>query len=201
MNATKARTGDRCRASVVSIGRVNLLGVQVMARALLNCAEHERRSSLGLGAITDPALLDRLLGLPVGYPCRDPALWAETSAAAPGIAARGADGCTVTRLLEPPLVVDDVIVPAPRGRELGAVQDASLFASFTRRWAQAQTAAIPDTAVLEAKLCGVGLLSSHGRVILPAEPPTSATADGWTWLLAEKAYRRWLRQTAAERRR
>ena len=199
MNATRARAGDRLRDLVVSIGPVNLLGVRVTVRALLNCAEHERRSVLGLGAVTDPALLDRLLGLPARYPCRDAALWAETSAAATGIVDRGADGCTVTRLLEPPLVVDDVIVPAPRGRELRAVQDASLFASFTRRWAQAQRAAIPDTAVLEAKLCGVGLLSSHGRVILPAEPPTSATADGWTWLLAEKAYRRWLRQTTAER--
>jgi hypothetical protein len=94
--------------------------------------------------------------------------------------------------------VDDVIVPAPRGRELAAVQDASLFASFTRRWALAQRAAIPDPAVLEAKFCGVGLLAAHSRVILPAEPPTSATADGWTWLLAEKAYRRWLRLATAE---
>ena len=36
-------------------------------------------------------------------------MWAETSAAAPGIVDRGADGCTVVRLLEPPLVVDDLI--------------------------------------------------------------------------------------------
>ena len=137
MNATRARTGDRLRDPVVSIGRVNLLGVQVTARAPLNCAEHERSSVLGLGAVTDPALLDMLLGLPTGYPCRDPALWAETSVAATGLVDRGADGCTVRRLLEPPLVVDDVIVPALRGRELQAVQDASLFASFTSRWTQA----------------------------------------------------------------
>ena len=176
MNATRARTGDRLRDPVVTIGRVNLLGVQVTARALLNCAEHERSSVLGLGAVTHPALLDMLLALPTGYPCRDPALWAETSVAATGLVDRGADGCTVRRLLEPPLVVDDVIVPALRGREL---QAASLLASFTSRWTQARGAAIPDAAVLEAKLCGVGLLSSHGRVILPAEPFTSATADGW----------------------
>ncbi len=201
MSATRARTGDRRRGSVVSIGRVNLLGVQVTARALLNCAERERRSVLGLGAVTDPVLLDRLLGLPTRYLRRDLGLWAETSAAAPGIVDHGADRCTVTRLLEPPLVVDDVIVPAPRGRELGVVQDASLFAGFTRRWAQAQRSAIPDTAVLEAKLCGVGLLAPHGRVILPAGPPTSATADGWRWLLADKAYLRWLRQATAQRRR
>ena len=58
---------------MVSIERVNLLGVQVTARALLNCAEHERSSVLGLGAVTDPALLDMLLALPTRYPCRDPA--------------------------------------------------------------------------------------------------------------------------------
>ena len=195
----KSQDGDRYRNLAVSVEQVNLLGVRVTARALLNCAEHERRSSLGLGAVTDPGLLDRLLGLPVRYPCGDPALWAETSAAAPGIVDHGADGCEVTRLLEPPLVVADVIVPAPRGQELGAVQDASLFASFTRRWAQTQGSVIQDTAVLEAKLCGVGLLTCHGRVILPAEPLASATADGWTWLLAEKAYRRWLRQATAAR--
>ena len=97
MNATRARTGDRLRDSVVSIGRVNLLGVQVTARALLNCAEHERRSVLGLGAVTDPALLDRLLGLPVGtravtracgrrHQPRLPASWtaAPTGARSPG---------------------------------------------------------------------------------------------------------------------
>jgi len=49
MNATRARTDDRFQNSVVSIERVNLLGVQVTACALLNCAEHQRRSSLGLG--------------------------------------------------------------------------------------------------------------------------------------------------------
>jgi len=59
---------------------------------LLNCAEQERRSSLGLGAITDPALLDRLRGLPVECPCRDPALWAETSATDTGVVDHGANG-------------------------------------------------------------------------------------------------------------
>jgi hypothetical protein len=47
---------------------VTLLGVQATARALENCAEHDRRSALGLGAVTDPALLDRFLGLPVRGP-------------------------------------------------------------------------------------------------------------------------------------
>jgi hypothetical protein len=112
-----------------------------------------------------------------------------------GIVHRGDAGCTVVRLLEQPLVIDGVIVPGERGRELRAVQDASLFAGFTRRWVQTRRVAIADTVILEAKLCGVGLLGPRGQVVLPAEPPTITTIDGWTWLLAEKAYGRWLKQT------
>ena len=199
MRTTRARTGERPRDLAVWVGPVNLLGVQVSARALLNSAEHERRSALGLGPVTDPALLDCLLALPTRRPAYDPVLWAETSALPGGIVDHGDDECTVTRLLEPSLVVDDVIVPGAHGRVLRAVQDASLFAGFTRRWVWLEGTAGPDTAVLEAKLCGVGLVSPHGRVILSAEPPTLTTADGWTWLLAEKTYRRWLRQTGTGR--
>jgi hypothetical protein len=111
-----------------------------------------------------------------------------------GIVDRGDPGSTVVRLLEQPLAIDDVILLGERGRELGAVQDASLFAGFTRRWVQTRRVAIPDTVILEAKLCGVGLLGPRGRVVLSVEPPALITTDGWTWLLAEKAYRRWLRQ-------
>ena len=130
-----------------------------------------------MGTVTDPALLDRLLGLPIGYPYRDLAMWAETSAAAPGIVDRGADGCTVTRLLEPPLVVHDLIVPAPRGWELGAVQDARLFASFTRRWAQAHEAAIPDTAVL--KRSSAGWACRPRMVASSCQPSRSVGNSGW----------------------
>ena len=35
-----------------------------------------------------------------------------------------------------PLAIDDVKLLGERGRELGAVHNASLFAGFTRRWVQ-----------------------------------------------------------------
>ena len=46
--------------------------------------------------------------------------------------------------------------------------------------------------MLEAKLCGVGILDLCRKVLLPAEKPAALTKDGWSWLQEEKAYRRWL---------
>jgi hypothetical protein len=186
---------DRPQDEVIPVGPVNLLGTRVTAQVRLNRSEVGRRNAAGVGPVTDPALLECLHGLPLRRPVCDPALWAETSGLPDGVVDRGDVGCTVVRLLERPLVIDDVILPGERGRELRAVQDVSLFAGFTRRWVQARRVAIPDTVILEAKLSGVGLLGPRGQVVLPAEPPTITTIDRWAWLLAEKAYGRWLKQT------
>ena len=87
----------------------------------------------------------------------------------------------------------DRLLDLPAAGELHAVQDASLFAGFTRRWVAAVHRRIPQEALLEAKLCGVGLLDPQRRVtLLPADEPADLTADGWSWLLQEKTYRRWL---------
>jgi hypothetical protein len=166
----------------------------VTARAVLNRGEHERRRLLGIAAFTDPDLLGRLLELPVGRSVLDPVVWAETAGQPAGVVVRGDDGHTVKRLLEPALLVDEVIVPVPRGREARAIQDASLFASFTSRWVTVDAHDVPDATVMEAKLCGVGLIDREGQVIIPAEPPTSGAVDGWAWLLWEKTYRRWLKE-------
>ncbi|HEV2259126.1 MAG TPA: hypothetical protein VGS06_38920 [Streptosporangiaceae bacterium] len=170
-----------------TVAGVMLLGVRVTAHAALNLAEHRRREAAGMAAVIDPALLDRLLDLPAGVPVIDPAWWARQL---PGILERDPDGVSVTRRLESPLSITDVVVHAAAGRELRAVQDASLFAGFTRRWAAADR--IPDGVLLEAKLCGVGILGTGPGVVLPAEKPVAPTRDGWSWLLEEKTYRRWL---------
>jgi hypothetical protein len=167
-----------------------LLGVRVTAHAVVNLAEHHRREAAGMTAVLDPALLDRLLDLPAGVPVIDPAGWAEMAGQPPGILERDSDGVSVTRRLESPLSIADVVVCAAAGRELRAVQDASLFAGFTRRWVAADR--VPDAVLLEAKLCGVGILGTGPRVVLPAEKPVTQTRDGWSWLLEEKTYRRWL---------
>jgi hypothetical protein len=208
-----------------SVAGVMLLGVRVTAHAVLNLAEHGRRAAAGLGAVIDPALLDRLLDLPAAAAVIDPALLDRlldlpAGAAAvidpalldlpagvpvpagladqwPGILARDPDGVSVTRRLESPLSITDVVIQAAARRELRAVQDASLFAGFTRRWVAADR--VPDAVLLEAKLCGVGILAAGDQVVLPAAKPAALTRDGWSWLLEEKVYRRWLGERARVR--
>jgi hypothetical protein len=169
-----------------------LLGVRVTAYTVINLAEHRRRAAAGMGAVTSPALLDRLLDLPAAVAVTDPVLWAEMADQPRGILERGQDGASVTRRLESPLTIADVVVRAASGRELRAVQDASLFAGFTRRWVAAARGRVPDAAMLEAKLCGVGVVDPGHRVLLAAEKPVALTRDGWSWLLEEKAYGYWL---------
>ena len=176
--------------SLQSASGVMLLGVRVTAHAAVNLAEHRRREAAGMAAVIDPALLDRLLDLPAGVPVIDPAGWAEMAGQPPGILERDPDGVSVTRRLEAPLSIADVVIHAAAGRELRAVQDASLFAGFTRRWVAADR--VPDAVLLEAKLCGVGILDAGYEVLLPAAKPVALTRDGWSWLLEEKVYRRWL---------
>ena len=179
----------------VSVG-VMLLGVRVTAYAIMNIAEHQRRETAGLGAVINPALLDRLMDLPIGMSVTDPVAWAEMADQPRGVAERHEDGARVTRRLESPLTITDVMVGAATGQELRAVQDASLFAGFTRRWIAAAPSRIPDAAMLEAQLCGVGIIDQHRRQLRPAEKPEGLTRDGWSWLLEEKTYRRWLTRRA-----
>jgi hypothetical protein len=173
---------------------VSLLGARVTAYARLSTSEHERRIHVGLGAVVDPALLDRLMDLPAAVPVADVVVWAEMGNQPSSVVERGEDGATVVRMLRPPLMIDDVVLTAVPGRELRTVQDASLFACFTRRWVAVRRDSVPDSVVLEARLCGVGILDSRGSVLLAGETPATLTLDGWAWLLQEKTYRRWLSQ-------
>ena len=180
---------------------VMLLGVRVTAYAIINVAEHQRRETAGMGAVINPALLDRLMDLPIGISVTDPVAWAEMADQSRGVAERHEDGARITRRLESPLTITDVMVSATTGQELRAVQDASLFAGFTRRWIAATPSRIPDAAMLEAKLCGVGIVDQRRRQLLPAEKPDGLTRDGWSWLLEEKTYRRWLIRRAGNHER
>jgi len=175
---------------------VMLLGVRVTAYGIINIAEHQRRETAGMGAVINPALLDRLMDLPIGISVTDPVAWAEMADQPRGVVERHEDSAGITRRLESPLTITDVIVGAAAGKELRAVQDASLFAGFTRRWIAATPSRIPDAAMLEAKLCGVGIVDQRRRLLLPAEKPEGLTRDGWSWLLEEKTYRRWLTRRA-----
>lgn len=194
--------GQVVAGAVLPVGQVVsgvvLLGVRVTAYALINVGEHRRREAAGMGAVTRPALLDRLLDLPAGAPVIDPVVWADMAGQPPGILDRGDDGASVTRWLESPLTIADVVVQAASGRVLRAVQEASLFAGFSRRWVAAG-GRVADTTLLEAKLCGVGLVDPDRRVLLAASRPAGLVRDGWSWLLEEQVYRRWLRPRLGDR--
>jgi hypothetical protein len=179
--------------------RVMLLGVRVTAYAVINVAEHRRREMAGMGAVVNPGLLDRLMDLPMGISVSDPAVWAEMADQPCGVIERHEDGVRVTRRLESPLVITDVVVDRVLGKELRAVQDASLFAGFTRRWISVMSGRIPDAAVLEAKLCGVGIVDQRRGQLLASEKPPGLTRNGWSWLLEEKTYRSWLTRRAGSR--
>src|SRR6185437_7096671 len=83
--------------------RVMLLGVRVTACAVINVAEHRRRGIAGMGAVINPALLDRLMDLPTGIPVTDPVVWAEMADQPNGVIERLEGGVRVTRRLESPL--------------------------------------------------------------------------------------------------
>jgi hypothetical protein len=161
--------------------QVMLLGVRVTAYVIINIAEYRRRETAGVGAIINPALLDRLMDLPIGISVTDQVMAAEMTDQPRGVAERHEDGIRITRRLESPLTITDVVVNAITGKELSAVQDASLFAGVTRRWIAATPSRIPDAAMLEAKLCGVGIIDQHGKQLLTAEKPQGLTRDGWAW--------------------
>jgi len=174
---------------------VSLLGMCVTAVAIIDAAEHDRRLASQCGAVTDPALLNCLLGLPLGASVPDLVAWAETADQPPGVIGRDTDGITVTRRLTAALAIEDVLVAAPVGRELRAVQDVSLFARFARRWVVTTKHRMPEPILLEAKLCGVGILGPSGA-LLASETPVTREMDAWDWMLREKVYRRWLSQSA-----
>src|ERR1019366_1189256 len=94
---------------------VILLGVRVTAYAVINVAEHSRREAAGLGAVINPALLDRLLDLPVDMSVNDPVMWTEMADQPPGILERSQDGTRITRRLESPLAITGVVVKAAPG--------------------------------------------------------------------------------------
>jgi hypothetical protein len=91
-----------------------LLGVRVTAYTVINIAEHRRREIAGMGAVINPALLDRLMDLPAGTWVTDPVVWAEMTNQPRGVVERHEDGARITRRLESPLTITDVVVVRAR---------------------------------------------------------------------------------------
>src|SRR5580704_12582346 len=117
MHLADVASSPAAMTSQQAVAGVMLLGVRVTAYAVVNLAEHHRREAAGMAAVIDPALLDRLLDLPAGVPVIDPVWWAEMAGQPPGILIRDPDGVGVTRRLESPLSITDVVIQAAAGRE------------------------------------------------------------------------------------
>ena len=96
---------------------VMLLGVRVTAYAIINTAEHQRRETAAMGAVINPALLDRLMDLPIGISVTDPVAWAEMADQPRAVAELHEDGARIIRRLESPLTIAGVIVDAATGKE------------------------------------------------------------------------------------
>jgi hypothetical protein len=157
-----------------------LLGTTVSAAATVDLAEHDRRREIGVGGVQNPLLLEALINSQGREPtCRHPCL-------------AGPD-----RALRPVASLDAVVVSTQPGSELNAVHAASLFASYTYRWVELAPEGVNDVVELEARFCGVGLVSARDGVAVHAQPPTEWRFDQWLWTLQEKVYEQWLVESRA----
>ncbi|ADP83792.1 hypothetical protein FraEuI1c_5808 [Pseudofrankia inefficax] len=173
--------------------RVELDGRLVDAVFHLAAEEHARRVRVGLGAMCYPRLLRRLADLSNGMAPLDPGLLAETSLLPDGVVEwSGLRGPVL--LLEPPLVLDAVVVPAVGRAQTRHVRVADRFAPYAPRWVISGDQRVDAAVLVAASVGGVGLVARwpEPEVIASAAPATGRTLPGQAWLLAEQAYGAWL---------
>ncbi len=155
-------------------------------------AEHERRSAVGLRALTDLGLLGRLLALPLGELVR----WDDLS---PDDARRfttapyGTIECSpdgVRRLLCYPVSVPLVLVRSSSWRR--GLQRASAFEPFAQRVLILEgNHQDLDSLAWEADVLGVGVWvkdASRLREVVPPAPWQQQFAKGAGWRFRERAY-------------
>ncbi|OHV29933.1 hypothetical protein BCD49_35095 [Pseudofrankia sp. EUN1h] len=176
--------------------RIELDGRVVDAVFRLDVGEHERRARFDLGAMSYPRLLRRLEGMPAGVLVEDPVLAAETNLLPDGVVAWSSSG--VGRLVEPPLTLDAVVVPALRTAQTRHIRVAERFAPYTSRWVVSGDPRIDPAVFVAASIHGVGLAVRRPEVDVVAEaaPPAGRTRPGHAWLLAEQVYGAWLAAVA-----
>jgi hypothetical protein len=172
---------------------VMLLGHNVLAAARLNLPEHERRAAVGLGALPNPSLLDRLLETPTGEPVRDPILCAEMSAQPAGVVEVD-DDLGVRRLAMPPLRIEAVAVLARRPGDHRNLRAAYLFRYYCRRWVILPHKRPTPGILVAASVWEIGLAGRgpEPEIIVDAHPPRAPGMPEWAWCLAEEVYAAWL---------
>jgi hypothetical protein len=166
-------------------------------------AEIARRSEMTLGAITDRAVLDAMMGLPVGIPIAAgcvPQREHRQLARAP----RGAvdhDGGHLVRRAVAPVAVSFAVVRARRWPQ-GLVA-AGRFAPFCARAVVLPAAPVDlDQASVQAAFWGVGLAVAAGeavRVLAEPEPYVRHRHSAGQWRFAEEIHRQITEATAIAR--
>ncbi|MBL7495546.1 hypothetical protein I6A81_04560 [Frankia sp. CN7] len=181
--------------------RVLLDGRLVDAVFRVEAGEHARRARFGLRALCYPHLLRRLERLPSGVLVGDPVPWVETCPLPEGVVERSAAG--IGRLLEPPVVLDAVVVPAVGPAQTRHVWVADRFAPHARRWVVSGDRRVDAAVLVAAAVRGVGLVTRWPgpEVVTAADSPAGRPTAGTAWLLAEQTYGAWLAAGARSRRR
>lgn len=167
-------------------------GPRALATFRLDTGEDRRRRLVGLGGLTDLALLDSLLSLPIGLPVPVGRLGAgalgDLRRAPDGVVRQTSEG--VVRLARPPLALERIIVRAGRDWRR-ALRRAC---EFGRRVERVIDVLEPprdlDELRLHASYYGVGVLSDGERLVDPEPVPRRHTAVRWRF--AERVYERLL---------
>lgn len=154
--------------------------------------EVERRSALGVGAITDYDIVRALMGLPEGLPVDVGSLDASAIFAMDDMLDIGAveivDG-SVYRLAIPPV---ELVGFTKVARQWSDVQEATLLCTHGPRYVVASRAIARRTLREIDPEVGVAICEGQECRIL-RRPGTAAVCPSWQrWAIAEEAFARWL---------
>lgn len=177
-----------------------LSGVRANAVVTIDPFEHQRRTHVDLGAVTDLALLELFLTLPQGLPVSATALGEDDQVQlrhAPQGCWTTDHGMDIVRLLQRPCRVDVVVVEDARWRK--ALETARRFTAAAPVVVRIPSDAGVDSSMLwAAQLLGIGVWHRDGdkhRVLLEPETPPRGVLKAAKWRFEEWAYGQWLTTT------
>lgn len=170
---------------------VVLDGSRVALALVVDGAEHDRRRSIGAGAVTSTGMLHGLWLLPSGVPVprfEIPEPKRSRLLSDPAMVSTGPEG--MLRLYNPPGVVTAIAVE--RARSQDALRCARRFPPILDRYIT--TGAWTEQLLMQAKCFGIGVIQhdhSHPSVVLRPSPREHGVPAVYRWWLAEVAYERW----------
>lgn len=178
---------------------INVDGQGLVAAFAPDAGEHQRRSAVGVGAVTSRALLHGLWLLPAGVSVPTQALpepKRKRLQRANGFACE--DDASFHRLYSPAGTVKVIGIAGADCRR--SVMHAIRFTPIVQRVAVADASSRPSPATLDlAGQFGVGVLAAHSdryTVLRQPAPAVVGVPAVYRWWLAELAYEGWLQHSA-----